>query len=205
MSDTPGVAAEFFEQAYSNHSPPWWDIGRPQDDVVRLYGRGGFQGKVLDLGCGTGENALFLAKQGLQVTGLDRVPRAIEQARSKARTRGLSVTFEIADVLDLAKYQKSFDTLLDCGLFHWLSDHERTRYLKSLSIASKARGKLHLLCFSNEETSTNGPRQIAERELITTFNLKGWLVEEVAEARFESHHHPEGARAWLATFSHYPS
>lgn len=205
MSDPPGVAVEFFKQAYSNPTPPWWDLGRPQDDVVRLHGRGGFQGKVLDLGCGTGENALFLAEQGLQVTGLDREPKAIEQARLKARTRGLSVTFEVADVLDLAKYQKSFDTLLDCGLFHWLSDHDRARYVKSLTTASKAQAKLHLLCFSDEEAGTEGPRRIAERELLTTFNLKSWLVEEVAEARFESHHHPEGARAWLATFSYYPS
>jgi ubiquinone/menaquinone biosynthesis C-methylase UbiE len=199
MSDSGGVPQEFFDTAYEG-SPPW-EIGRPQDDIVRLAERGGFKGKVLDVGCGSGENSLFLAGQGLQVLGIDRVPAAIELARKKAAQRGSTATFEVADALSLGSLRKKFDTVLDCGLFHVFSDDDRQRYLKSLAAVVKKQGTLHILCFSNEEPGTEGPRRVGERELIELFNMKGWLVEEVAEARFQTNLHPDGARAWLAAFT----
>jgi hypothetical protein len=69
----------------------------------------------------------------------------------------------------------------------------------------KVRGSLHILCFSDQEPGTDGPRRIGERELIDLFNMKGWLVEEIAEARYETTQHPDGARAWLATFVRHAS
>jgi SAM-dependent methyltransferase len=194
-----GVPQEFFETAYEG-TPPW-EIGRPQGDVIRLADRGGFKGAVLDIGCGTGENSLFLAGKGLDVLGIDRVPAAIDLARKKAAERNSKAAFEVADALNLAALGKTFDTVLDSGLFHTLSDAGRSSYAKALAAAVKNRGTLHVLCFSNEEPGTEGPRRVGERELIELFNMKGWLVEEVAEARFETTTHPDGARAWLATFT----
>ena len=201
MSEQTGVPPEFFDRAYQG-APPW-DVGRPQEDIVRLAQRGGFKGKVLDIGCGSGENALFLADQGLEVLGLDRVPAAIERARAKAAARNSTAQFEVADALELGKRRKKYDTVLDCGLFHVLSDADREKYLKSVAAAVKHQGALHLLCFSDAEPGTDGPRRVGERELIELFNMRGWLVEEVAEARFESTMHPDGARAWLATFTRH--
>jgi 2-polyprenyl-3-methyl-5-hydroxy-6-metoxy-1,4-benzoquinol methylase len=198
MSDK-GVPREFFDTAYEG-APPW-EIGRPQDDVVRLEGRGGFKGKILDLGCGSGENALFLASKGYEVLGIDRVPAAIEKAKAKAAERKIECAFQVADALELGKLKKTFDTVLDCGLFHVFSDEDRQKYVKSVAKAVKNRGALHILCFSTEEKGDEGPRRVGERELIELFNMKGWLVEEVSEARFETTIHPDGARAWLATFT----
>jgi SAM-dependent methyltransferase len=195
-----GVPRKFFDTAYEG-SPPPWEIGRPQDDVVRLEGRGGFKGKILDVGCGTGENALYLASKGYEVLGIDRVARAIETARAKATERKITCAFEVADALELGKLKKTFDTVLDCGLFHVLSDEGRQKYAKSLAKAVKGRGALHILCFSTDEPPGEGPRRVGERELIELFNMKGWLVEEVSEARFETTTHAEGARAWLASFT----
>src|SRR5262249_50237159 len=199
MSDRQGVPPEFFDSAYEG-APPW-DIGRPQGDVVRLAERGGFKGRVLDVGCGSGETALYLAERGLEVLGIDRVPAAVEKARAKAAARGSKATFQVADALQLPKGRKKFDTVLDCGLFHVLSDPDREKYVKSVAAAVKNGGTLHILGFSEAEPGTDGPRRVGERELIELFNMRGWLVEEVAEARFESALHPDGARAWLATFS----
>jgi SAM-dependent methyltransferase len=203
MSDTTGVPPGFFDSAYDGQPP--WDIGRPQDDIVRLHGRGGFKGDVLDVGCGSGANALFLASKGLNVLGIDRVPAAIEKARARAAAAGSKAEFEVADALELKKLGRKFDTILDCGLFHVFSDADRAKYVKSLASAIKTRGVLHILCFSDQEPGAEGPRRIGERELIDLLNMKGWLVEEIGEARFETTIHPDGARAWLATFQRHAS
>lgn len=208
MSDGAGVPKSVFEEAYSDDgagTPPW-DIGRPQGDVVRLAESGGFKGNVLDLGCGTGENALYLAGKGLTVLGIDAVPAAIDKAKAKAKDRGVKkVDFKVADGLDLKKLNKTFDVILDCGFFHTLSDADRPKYLKSVTAATKSKGVLHILCFSDMEPGTDGPRRIGERELIELINNHGWLVDGVAEARFETNIHPDGARAWLMTFNRYGS
>src|SRR2546428_12804014 len=99
-----GVPREFFDAAYGGGPAPPWEIGRPQDDVVRLQGRGGFKGKALDVRCGTGENPLFLASKGLEVVGIDRVPAAVEKAQAKAAERKVTgCRFEGADALEMSK------------------------------------------------------------------------------------------------------
>jgi SAM-dependent methyltransferase len=193
-----GMGKSFFEQAYGGIPP--WDVGHPQGDIVRLYERGGFKGTVLDLGCGTGDNALFLAGKELEVWGVDAVTAAIEKARAKAARANVPVTVQVGDALDLKALGRTFDTVLDCGLFHVLSDPEREKYRQSVSAVVQNRGQLHILCFSDLEPGTEGPRRIRERELIELLNNRGWLVDSVDEARFETTLHPDGARAWLFTF-----
>ena len=78
---------EIFEKAYQGEAP--WDIGEPQPEIVRLAESGAIEGKVLDIGCGTGENALYLAERGHEVWGIDFIATAIERARDKAQQRGL--------------------------------------------------------------------------------------------------------------------
>lgn len=201
MTEKRGVPPEFFDSAYDG--APRWEIGRPQDDIVRLFERGGFKGTVLDVGCGTGENSLFLASKGLEVHGIDRVPAAIEKAKEKAARIGSKATFEVLDALELKKLGRKFGTILDCGLFHVLSDADRSKYVKAVAAVIEPRGMWHILCFSDQEPGTDGPRRIGERELIDLLNMKGWLVEEIAEARFETTTHPDGARAWLASFQRH--
>ena len=90
-----------FETTYQGEPPPW-DTGAPQPEVIRLLDEGAFRGAVLDVGCGTGENALLLAARGLPVTGVDGAPTAIARAREKAAARGLEVPFLVADKIDIS-------------------------------------------------------------------------------------------------------
>src|SRR5688500_7033616 len=105
-----------FDTAYEG-TPPW-EIGRPQEAFVRLAEAGEIAGAVLDVGCGTGENALMLAQRGHEVWGVDTAATAIHRAREKADERGLTVTFRVADALHLDQLRRSFDTVIDSGLFH---------------------------------------------------------------------------------------
>ncbi len=192
------AAIRDFEEAYRGGTPPW-DIGRPQAEVVRLAEEGEIVGDVLDVGCGTGENALFLAGRGARVVGVDASPSAVERAREKAAARGLPGTaFLVADALDLARLRRRFETALDCGLFHVLDPGDRRRYAQSLCEVLSPGGALHLLAFSDAEPAGVGPHRIAEADLRDAFRSI-FVITRLRAGRFESHLHAGGARAWVAT------
>jgi 2-polyprenyl-3-methyl-5-hydroxy-6-metoxy-1,4-benzoquinol methylase len=97
-----------------------------------LASEGGFAGGVLDAGCGIGENALHVAALGVPVLGVDVAETALAIARAKADDRGIEVEFASADALQLDRLGRTFETVLDCGLFHTFDGDERPRYVASL-------------------------------------------------------------------------
>jgi SAM-dependent methyltransferase len=186
-----------WENAYRGPPPPW-DIGRPQPVVVTIATAGGFRPPVLDAGCGTGENALYLAGLGLEVVGLDGARLAIERARDKAAARSLDVEFVAGDALSLSELGRSFASVLDCGLFHTFDDPERDRYVAALHDVVEPRGVVHLLCFCDREPWGGGPRRVSQAEIRAAF-ADGWTVLAIDEARFATRLHNVGALAWHAT------
>ena len=104
---------------------PPWDIDRPQPAFLALAEDGQIRGRVLDIGCGTGEHALMAAGLGHDAVGVDQSAHALELAEGKARDRGITVTFIRYDACKLADLGETFDTVLDCGLFHIFSDAAR--------------------------------------------------------------------------------
>src|SRR5436190_18213935 len=97
-----------FDASYAAGTPPW-DIGRPQAAFRELADHGKLTGRVLDVGCGTGEHALMAATAGLDATGVDAAPTAITMARRKADERGIPARFMTGDALALADLGESFD------------------------------------------------------------------------------------------------
>lgn len=186
-----------FEQAYEG-TPPW-DIGRPQSAIVRAAEAGRVRGSVLDIGCGTGENARFLSQRGHYVWGVDVVEGAIERARRKAQERGIDARFFVLDALDLDAVDSTFDTVVDSGLFHVFDDEERDRYVEQLARVLHPGGRCVLLCFSDLEPGEWGPRRVSEAEIRTAF-ASGWTVASIDPARFEivDDGEPGYAHAWLA-------
>jgi cyclopropane fatty-acyl-phospholipid synthase-like methyltransferase len=188
-----------FDALYRAGAAPW-DTGAPQPEVVRLADEGSFHGAVIDVGCGTGENALLLAERGLDVTGVDASTTAIATARARAAERGLEVRFEVADALDLRALRRRFESALDCGLFHVLDDAERPRYAESLAEAIASGAQAHLLCFSDDEPPGPGPRRVSEWDIRSTFRGL-FVVSRLRRGLFESRIHAGGARAWVATLT----
>jgi SAM-dependent methyltransferase len=189
-----------FETLYAGPAP--WETGKPKGAFVAVADR--VTGPVLDAGCGTGENALFFAARGLQVIGIDFVEEAIRRARAKAAQQGLSVEFLVKDALTLDDWGERFASVIDSGLFHVFSDADRRRYVQGLARVLRPGGRLFLLCFSDEEPGTEGPRRVSRQELCDTF-AGGWEVESIQPARCEIH--PEftevkfsegGPKMWFA-------
>jgi SAM-dependent methyltransferase len=190
----------FFDNAYRDGGTPTWDIGRPQGAVVRLVEHGLVTGTVLDAGCGTGENTLYLAGLGHPVVGVDFAAAAIERAVAKAAGHGLPVEFLVADALDLATLGRRFDTVIDVGLFHTLGDAERTRYAASLGAVVASGGRAFLLCWSDRNPFGRGPRRVSPGEIRAAFR-EGWRVESIDPEWLDTRL-PEGRiHAWLARIS----
>ncbi len=187
---------DFFDRAYRG-TPPW-DIGRPQKEFVELVRRGEIVGSVLDIGCGTGEHALFFAEEGHEVWGIDSAPLAIGKAKEKAAERGLLVHFLVLNALELATLDRQFDTATDSGLFHTLSDEDRSIFVENLAAVLAPGGKYFMLCFSDLEPGGYGPRRISQREIQESFR-DGWTIKYIRPASFESRTRAEGPWAWLSS------
>jgi SAM-dependent methyltransferase len=185
-----------WDASYQNGPAPW-DTGRPQPEIVRLASGGGFAGTVLDVGCGTGENALHIASLGLPVLGVDVADTALEIARQKAEDRGIKAEFAMADAFHLERLERTFDTVLDSGMFHTCDRDERLRYVASLASVTEQDATLYVLCFRASGPET-GPHPVSEEDLRTAFN-PGWTITNLEPTRVQTRFHDNGAPAWLAT------
>ena len=164
--------------------PAPWEIGQPQPAIMCLASEGGFAGAMLDAGCGTGENALHVARLGLSVLGVDVAETAVAIARQKADDRGIRVEFAKADAFHLEHLGRMFDTVLDCGLFHTFDCDERAAYVANVASVTEPDGSLYVLCFSNDGPDT-GPHPIRQEELRATFDpSKGWNVTAIDRTGF---------------------
>ncbi len=197
MNEIP--TRETFQSMYAGKAP--WDIGKPQP--VFVGAADAVQGAVLDAGCGTGENAIYFAQRGHPVVGIDFLDFPLREARLKAAQRGQDVEFISMDALTLADFNRKFDSVIDCGLFHGFSDEQRLRYVEGLTHVTKPGGRLFLACFSDEEPGELGPRRVSKRELDEAF-ARGWTIESITPTRFEvipemkDAFSPGGPKAWFA-------
>ncbi|HLW67894.1 MAG TPA: class I SAM-dependent methyltransferase [Gemmataceae bacterium] len=170
-----------FASLYAGQAPR--DIGKPQKPFLDVADR--ITGAVLDAGCGTGDTALFFADRGCQVTGIGFLEEPIRRAQRKAAERKVPVTFLVKDATALADWDQRFDNVIDNGLFHVFGDADRKKYVAGLAIVLKPGGRLFLMCFSNEEPGSQGPRRITRQDLHDAF-AAGWSVESIQPARFET-------------------
>ena len=174
----------FFRAAYLFGFKPW-DSGVPPPELVSVVeGPGRLEpSKALDLGCGTGTNCIYMAQHGWDATGVDFVPRAIEQARRKAAAAGVSPRFVVGDVTRLTEVGvgAGYALLLDLGCFHSIADARRDAYVEGAT--EVARQDATMLLFGmvrRGDPGRVGPRGMARGEVAQRF-ASGWeIVSEEA-------------------------
>jgi ubiquinone/menaquinone biosynthesis C-methylase UbiE len=187
-----------WEDAYKT-APPW-DVGRPQPAFVELVQAGELsKRRVLDIGCGTGENALYLAENGFSVIGVDLSSRAIAAARKKTAERGLDVDFRAGNALSLDLKDSSFENIIDSGLFHTFNDNDRTAYVREMARVLVLKGRYFMLCFSEKEpTGWGGPRRITRQEIETAFKPL-FSINYIRDSLFATRIHNNGGKAYLTS------
>lgn len=184
-----------WDASYQDGPAPW-DIGRAQSAVVR---EGAFRGAVLDAGCGTGDNTLQIASLGVPVLGFDVAATAIDMARDAATRQGSTAEFVVADAFRLENLGRTFDTVLDSGLFHTFDTAEQRSYATSLATVTAPGATVYLLCFA-DVGSDLGPHPISRDDLNADFDASnGWNVRTIEPGRIETRYHDNGAPGWFAT------
>jgi len=137
-------------------------------------------GVALDLGCGTGDSSIYLARHGWKVTGVDFVPRALDRARAKAAD--LSVTFVQADVTHLSQagIGAGFQLIVDNGCLHNMSDGDRDAYVREVSAVAAPDALLLVLAFL--PGGRFGVRGVDPAEMERRF-ASGWTLLSSGEER----------------------
>jgi cyclopropane fatty-acyl-phospholipid synthase-like methyltransferase len=184
---------------YDEPLAPAWDVGRPQRALYELEVAGMIGKEVVDVGCGTGEHALWLARRGHVAWGVDPSAQAIARAQRRARKEGLAVELVVEELLGLGRLRREFDCALDAGSFHRLAVGERAEYARALATIVKSGGSAYVLCFADREKGRGGPPRVTREELRAPFAREEWKVESVDESIIESRLFPGGAAAWLLT------
>lgn len=177
MDQTPTLSN--FDDFYKNRTPPWV-IGEPQPAIVELESVGLISGRVLDVGCGTGEHTILFARRGYDVLGVDGAPEAVAQARRNAAQQGVDARFEVGDALNLGAHP-TYDTVVDSALFHIFADDDRARYVTGLHRATTPGSVVHVLALSDAGRGF-GP-QVSERALRDAFR-HGWDLESLTTTTY---------------------
>lgn len=182
-----------FDALYRGESPaegvpgtttPPWDTKAPKENVIGWHEQGLVRGAVLDVGCGLGDNAVYLARQGFTVTGVDISATALITAERRAADAHVDVRFAVADATELAGYTDAFDTVIDSGMFHCLAPADRPRYAAAAHRATRADATVLLSCFSdaNPPDAERPLPGLSEAQVREAWDGPGWQVVSLEPA-----------------------
>jgi len=146
-----------------------WNIKTPPEALVNLVESGKVKPcKTLDLGCGAGNYAIYLAGRGFDVTGIDISPTAIEYARDNAKKKGAECRFLVCDVLgDIDEIGETFDFAYDWELLHHIFPEKRKKYVRNVYKILNSGGKYLSVCFSEKDPGFGGSGKYRKTQIGT--------------------------------------
>ncbi len=194
-SKRPHKSATDWDEQYRSGDLPW-DTQRPSAELVRTLDQGFVQqGRAIELGCGTGTNAIYLAQRGFRVTALDLSPVAIDRARQRAQTAGVRVDFFAIDVTTPPEAEP-FDFVFDRGCYHCVRRENLVGYQSAVERLTHAGSRFLLLAGNpNEEHADHGPPRVHEEEIRAEF-APLFDVQWIRPFRFEDPDGSPGPLAW---------
>ena len=150
-----------------------WDTGKVPAELVELVeGDDALaRGRVLDIGCGTGTQSVYLASQGWQVTGVDAVEKPLRQARARADANGVSVDWRRGDVTRLPGLglTPGYSLFFDRGCFHGLSSAQHAAYAAGVTELAASGATLLMMAFVRNQVPV-GPSGVDEPEIVRAFS-----------------------------------
>ena len=179
----------FFEGVYRQPAP--WDVGAAQPAMAALLADHPPGGPVLDVGCGTGDLSIHLARSGLEALGIDFVPDAIAQARARAAAlpadAAARLDFRVADALRPTALGRTFGAVVDSGFYHLFDEEDCGRLADELARVLRPGGRLYLHEFAVTFPAPNVPRAVTADELRATFTeARGWRIVALRDGEFLS-------------------
>ena len=186
-----------WNERYQTEETPW-DTGEPDVHLVEFIRSGSVDaGRALDVGCGTGTNAIWLAGQGFSVQGVDLAPLAIEKARAKAAEAKLDCHFEQLDFLNDKFAEGHFDFVFDRGCFHVFDEAgDRERFAERVASLLTSGGCWLSLIGSTEGPERDwGPPRRSARDVVEAVE-PALEIQELRSVEFRGNL-PEPAAAWL--------
>lgn len=191
-------------------------VSSPDENLVSYLEKGFFDsGHVLELGCGPGRNAIYLAEQSFTVDAIDSSQKAISWGQERASEKNVQVNFIQKNIFDFNYAKESYDLIYDSGCFHHIAPHRRMNYLQLLHMALKPNGYFALTCFI--EGGELGGAAITDWDVYRLRSLQGGLgfSEEKLRQIFKDfemveirkmkeieqpHHHFGVSSLWAALF-----
>jgi methyl halide transferase len=186
-----------FRQRYKEGFTPW-DIGKADFNLVQTVTKTPINPcKALDIGCGTGDNAIWLAQQGFQVVGVDASDIAIEKAKDKAGKAGVTCTFAVLNILKSDLDASLFGFVFDRGCFHAVaSDEGREHFAKQVNRRLAENGLwLSLVGNADEKRVGPGPPQRSAKDIVDAVEPYFEILSLVS-GLFGSNR-PNPPRAWV--------
>ncbi len=184
-----------WEAAYREGTPPW-DVGGPHAELARVLDEYRLRPQtVLEIGCGTGADAVLLARRRFEVTAVDCSPIAVERARLRAEQQDALIHFVLADIFEFARSAGQFDLVYDCGVYHALRQVNLERYLDMLWRVTRPGSYYLCLAGAPDKTADEGPPQVTEDEVRNELG-RLFLFVHLRPTRLESTTRPEGHPAW---------
>jgi SAM-dependent methyltransferase len=173
-----------WDAAYRVRGDAPWDSGRPSEELIRTVDEERvLPGRAVELGCGTGTNAIFLAQAGFDVTGIDISGVAVAEATAKAGEVGVAPRFIVADLLDPPPLDGPYDFLFDRGCYHVLRSIDVDRYLTTLESLVRP-GSQGLFLTGNAREPSAGPPVVSEAELRAELG-RIFVIVRLREFRFD--------------------